>query len=100
MKLTFLNKIFGKIVTCEKWYLNYYHPLLKSSHYSHKALELEVDLWDLQPWNYFQCNFVWSAKGDHAGLKLDLEIWRVQFRLSIYDGRHWNWDANRWYLPH
>jgi hypothetical protein len=42
--------------------------------------------------------FSWSRKVDHAGLSIDLELFKFDFGLKIYDGRHWNEEEDRYYI--
>lgn len=45
------------------------------------------------------CNFRFNTRGDHMGLKCSLEAWGLLLELNLTDGRHWNWNADRFYLP-
>lgn len=38
-----------------------------------------------------------DSRGDHAGLRFWLDVYKLYFGLSLTDCRHWNWDENRWY---
>lgn len=41
-----------------------------------------------------------SLKGhDHAGFYFYLSSFGYKIEFNIYDTRHWNYDARRWYLP-
>jgi hypothetical protein len=69
-----------------------------TSLWGQKGLEINA-YWNEETWNYFSFSSGWSFKGDHAGLSLSFNIWKFEFFFSAYDGRHWNWDANRYYFP-
>ena len=62
-----------------------------------KTLEAQIFI-DKQMSKWFHFSMSWSRKGDHAGLNLEFGILGVFFYWSICDNRHWNWDANRWYV--
>ena len=40
----------------------------------------------------------WDRKVDHAGLHIHLEVIGIMWLCSIHDNRHWNWEADRWYV--
>jgi hypothetical protein len=40
--------------------------------------------------------FSFSTKGDHAGLKIGFIIGKFEFRASIYDHRHWDYETDSW----
>ncbi len=44
-------------------------------------------------------NMTLTTKCDHAGFNLDIDIFGLELEIKIYDGRHWNAKANRYYLP-
>ena len=37
-----------------------------------------------------------TARQDHAGLKLEFGIFSFSFIFQIYDSRHWNYDKKQW----
>ncbi len=37
-----------------------------------------------------------NTKGDHAGLRIDVQISKLTFLFTIYDSRHWDWDNDCW----
>lgn len=61
-----------------------------------KALEIEVE-YSKVAWQLFHIGFSLSLKGDHCGPSFDLSILGFEFNIQIYDCRHWNWEANRFY---
>ena len=83
-------KIGDKLVLAKYW-LN-----LKLT--KNKSLECEWDpLWAK---NKLEFSFVWHTKRDHAGPELYLEIPKLfNLNIKIYDHRHWNSSAGRYYLP-
>jgi hypothetical protein len=42
-------------------------------------------------------HFRLSTRQSHAGLDLELGILGYSFNFRFYDGRHWNYDAGRYY---
>lgn len=47
----------------------------------------------------FNISGYYTTKQDHAGLRLEVDLFGLELEVDIYDGRHWNHKANRWYLP-
>lgn len=33
---------------------------------------------------------------DHAGPKLEIDLWKFFFSISLYDHRHWDYENNCW----
>lgn len=63
----------------------------------HKALEFEIGF--RKYFSGLNLGFYWRRKCDHAGLGLDIDLGFVCVETQMYDGRHWNYKENRWYLP-
>lgn len=63
----------------------------------HKALEASFGFRKEFSGMWFNCH--WRRKCDHAGIGFDLDLGFIAIEVEIYDGRHWNYDENRWYLP-
>jgi hypothetical protein len=40
--------------------------------------------------------FRWDINTDHAGVMLELNLFRHFFIINFYDNRHWNDDENRY----
>lgn len=40
--------------------------------------------------------FRWDTHCDHAGVMLELSLFRHFFIINFYDTRHWNYDENRY----
>jgi hypothetical protein len=40
--------------------------------------------------------FRWNIRCDHAGVLLDLSLFRHFFIINLYDNRHWNYDKDRY----
>lgn len=62
-----------------------------------KAWELEVG--KNKDWNWFEFRKSLTRHCDHAGFTLYLEVLGFWINFIIYDGRHWNYNENRYYLP-
>jgi len=62
-----------------------------------KSFEVQLSGWDATSWFDVSCK--WDFKGDHCGPKLTIEIYNIFFCVQIYDHRHWNEEANRFYQP-
>ena len=45
---------------------------------------------------YFYFQSFWSFKGDHAGLCLEISIWKYTIEFEIKDNRHWNYEKDAW----
>ena len=46
----------------------------------------------------FWLQFKWSTEEDHAGLGLELNIYKLfQFEIAIHDRRHWDREQNCWH---
>jgi len=43
-------------------------------------------------------NFYWrfNTRGDHAGLKFNIELFGLLFEFNIYDRRHWDYVKDTW----
>jgi len=65
----------------------------------YKAAELEIF------WGEDHCNISWFTfkvesreKCDHPGFFFELSLLRLfSFNFFIYDGRHWNWEEDRFF---
>lgn len=47
----------------------------------------------------FFLNLDVKTKGDHAGVRLYVELFGVLFECAFHDVRHWNWCLDRWMFP-
>ena len=47
----------------------------------------------------FNISCYYTTKQDHAGLRLVIDLFGLELEVNVYDGRHWNDKADRWYLP-
>jgi hypothetical protein len=63
----------------------------------HKSFEVQLSKWEATNW--FNVSLKWDFKGDHCGPTFIIEIYNFYFGVCIYDHRHWNWDADRFYFP-
>lgn len=90
MTKRFLNNFF--IFTTTSWSMCF-----AGGRILEKAFEIEVCKDPI--WDWFYLSLGWSRKQDHAGPYFRLGLPFFSFEAKIYDCRHWNYDADRWYLP-
>ncbi len=62
-----------------------------------KSFEVQLSKWE--PTSWFDVHFKWDFNVDHCGPMFSIEVYKVYFCIQIYDHRHWNHDANRFYNP-
>lgn len=62
---------------------------------TYKTFEIQTGRWK-EHCPYFDFQFRWSRKCDHAGLRLGMELFGLHLYLELYDTRHWNYDNNKW----
>ena len=60
-----------------------------------KNFSLEFARWPNE-WPIFELGLNWSTKRDHAGLEIEIGLFSFSTNINIYDGRHWNYENNRW----
>jgi hypothetical protein len=60
-----------------------------------KGLEMNAYAWGPSANLNFSVGF--STKEDHAGFRFRVDIFGFAFEIVIYDYRHWNYEADRWY---
>ena len=48
---------------------------------------------------FIKIETILKTKCDHAGLNLRVALFGLLIEYHIYEGRHWNDDEDRWYLP-
>ena len=63
-----------------------------------KNFESQLTFWGPSKLAEVSVDLHWWGQ-DHAGPKFELELFGFYFSICIYDGRHWNHDAGRWYRP-
>lgn len=61
----------------------------------HKNLEIQVSHMGWATLFEAEIDLRWFGH-DHAGPKLALTLFGLYACIQVYDGRHWNHDANRW----
>jgi hypothetical protein len=44
----------------------------------------------------FHFDITFTRKTDHAGIRLNLDLFGFAIELELYDCRHWNYQKNRW----
>lgn len=59
----------------------------------HKYLELEV----YRDSSLLSFNFSWTIRQSHAGLDIELGVLGYCVHFNVYDNRHWNNEAGRYY---
>lgn len=47
--------------------------------------------------NLLRVELGWTVREDHAGVNLELGLLGYEIHFTIYDNRHWNSDAGRYY---
>jgi hypothetical protein len=45
---------------------------------------------------FIELHFAYTARQDHAGLKLHCGLFGYCAEISVYDGRHWDYTNNCW----
>lgn len=70
------------------WKYGFYFRVTKN-----KSVEIEC-LKDIYSW--FTFHIAWTTKTDHAGLNIDLCLFRLGISFKFYDNRHWDYDKNDW----
>lgn len=78
--------------------------LTKERHFNTWGELGKYSAWELEggkneEWDWFNFRLKWTRKCDHAGFDFSLELLGYWISFYTYDGRHWNYDANRPYLP-
>jgi hypothetical protein len=73
--------------------MNFYKKLTKN-----KSIEIET-IWEKPFSDYFSFWIRWNKRADHAGFEILFALFNFNFSFNIYDGRHWNYDEDRYYLP-
>ena len=59
----------------------------------HKAFEIQLSRGGNSLIGF---GFRWDANCDHAGVSLDIDLFRRFLHLNFYDKRHWNYEKNRY----
>ena len=59
-----------------------------------KMLEIEANILKNKPESFFSFKTTWTIRGDHAGFKVNLEIFKFYFNFEIYDQRHWDYETD------
>lgn len=61
--------------------------------YTNKYAELEV----YRDSSFLSFNFSWTIRQSHAGLDIELGLLGYCLHFNLYDNRHWNYEAGRYY---
>lgn len=60
-----------------------------------KYWEVQIDSFE---WTtLFDLEIDWSSRQDHAGLNVSITLLGIFFAAQVYDSRHWNDEAGRFY---
>lgn len=62
--------------------------------FKHKFVELEF----YRDTSILSLNFNWTIHQSHAGLDIELGLLGYCIHANFYDNRHWNYEANRYYI--
>lgn len=62
----------------------------------HKHWEVQVSRWAPDSLAEIDIDLRWRGS-DHAGPSIEIELFGFMLAAKIYDSRHWNHDAGRWY---
>ena len=65
---------------------------------THKNVEVQLTWFGWQTLLELDIDILWRGR-DHAGPRLQVTLLGMSIIVSCYDGRHWNYDENRWYRP-
>ena len=60
-----------------------------------KTMEVQFTYWE-RHWNWWNIHCSCSRRQDHAGFKLEIELFGLYFHLWICDNRHWNIEKDDW----
>ena len=57
--------------------------------------------WELDTWfteNAYLLGFSisYTRKRDHAGIRIEFQIWNLSVDFTIYDNRHWDHKTDDW----
>ena len=63
----------------------------------HKHWEVQCSRWEPDRLAKFELDLCWRGD-DHAGPSINIESYGFMFHAKMYDSRHWNYRASRWYL--
>lgn len=80
------------------------HPLDIDFHRTGSFFDVPNKFWELQITSFswttlFDIEINGRPRQDHAGIAFSVTILGVYLSIQVYDNRHWNREAGRWYLP-
>jgi hypothetical protein len=84
--------LFNKNVRIQFWPFEFFLALIGE-------WGLELNLYRQCQWAWIDLKFSIDRCIDHAGFHFYFEVIGFSIQLEIYDSRHWNYEAKRWYLP-
>lgn len=61
-----------------------------STPFKHKFIELQIHT----SIGLIGCNFNFTRQCDHAGLDIELTLFRRSLAFNFYDNRHWNYEMH------
>jgi len=64
-----------------------------STPFKNKFIELEV----LKDTSIVSFMFRFSTRQSHSGLSIEFGLLGYSFNFNLYDNRHWNYEANRYF---
>lgn len=89
-----IARLFSDLGQTKEWMTNYVGAYFDLS--ENKGCEINL-YFALRPSINLSTGFL--TKCDHAGFEFTLDLFGLELEIKIYDGRHWNTKANRYYLP-
>ena len=69
----------------------YYHKKISKN----KSFETQIYRSSVYNLLGLRLDFSWTGE-DHAGPSLDIEFWKYNFNIKIYDHRHWDYETGSW----
>lgn len=66
----------------------------------HGSTPIPYKYWEVQAIkndNLLRVEFEWTVRQDHAGVNLELGLLGYEIHFTVYDFRHWNSEAGRYY---
>lgn len=77
-----------KTLEWEVYNTTLYLELHKTFHFDRCGISTYMNLCGLFGWD---CH--WTRKQDHAGIRVSITLFGIDFNIELYDTRHWN-DTN------
>lgn len=77
------------------WHKSIFENTWSKAYRVTKYKNIEIELIK-QDYHIFKIGFNLSIRKDHAGFGIELALFRYEFDLTFYDGRHWNSEKETW----